>query len=33
MQFTKFKNNKYKSSSGIIFTEKQLESYKKRFKK
>ena len=33
MQFTKVKNDKYKSPNGIIFTEKQMESYKKRFKK
>ena len=33
MQFVKVNNNKYKSSTGIVFTEKQMESYKKRFKK
>jgi len=33
MQFKKIKNNKYQSTNGIIFTEQQMESYKKRFKK
>jgi len=33
MQFTKIKDNKYKSPNGIIFTEQQMDSYKKRFKK
>ena len=29
MQFTKVKNNKYKSPNGIIFTEKQMNLIKK----
>jgi len=33
MQFTKIKDNKYKSSNGIIFTEQQMDSYKKRLKR
>ena len=33
MEFTRIKKNKYKSPNGIIFTEQQMESYKKRFKK
>ena len=33
MEFTKIKKNKYKSPNGIIFTEQQMESYKKRLKK
>ena len=33
MQFVKVNNNKYKSPNGIIFTEQQMESYKKRLKK
>jgi hypothetical protein len=33
MKFVKVKKNKYKSPNGIVFTEKQMESYKKRFEK
>ena len=33
MEFKKIKNNKYKSPMGIVFTENQMNNYKKRFSK
>tara|TARA_A100001201_G_scaffold79477_1_gene71103 strand:+ start:565 stop:666 length:102 start_codon:yes stop_codon:yes gene_type:complete len=33
MDFIKIKDNKYKSKMGIVFTEKQMINYKKRFNK
>ena len=33
MEWKKLSLNKYKSSNGIIFTEQQMNSYKKRLKR